>query len=187
MRTKIIVCLILFGIITTANAQRHYGRFGNAGGIPYNQEFRPYHNGPHSNFFFRPFVPRVIVRPCLPTVIIERNSYRRYQEPVYDDNRDIMTDEDLCRINRNIQTMRIDNDKVSFLKDQIDYFFLTSSQLSNLLYAITFEDNRLDLAKYAYRKIIDPQNYGLVFNTLTFNSTKHDLDIFIDNQNICRK
>ena len=81
----------------------------------------------------------------------------------------------------------MDNEKVAFLKDQIDYVFLTSGQLSNLLYNITFEDNRLELAKYAYRKTIDPQNYGLVYNTLTFNSTKRDLDIFIDNQSICRR
>jgi len=190
MKTTVIVCLTMLGIATTAQAQRNGGRVENNERTSRNNErtsnrdFRPEHNQARCNVVVRPLFPRVEVR--MPNIVIERNSYRRYPEPVCD-TRNILSDEELCRINRNLQTMRMDNEKVAFLKDQIDYVFLTSGQLSNLLYNITFEDNRLELAKYAYRKTIDPQNYGLVYNTLTFNSTKRDLDIFIDNQSICRR
>jgi hypothetical protein len=43
----------------------------------------------------------------------------------------------------------------------------------------TFENNRLEVAKYAYRKTADKQNYYQLNDALTFSSTKEELARFI--------
>jgi hypothetical protein len=42
----------------------------------------------------------------------------------------------------------------------------------------TFENNRLDIAKYAYGKTVDKRNYSVVNDAFTFNS-KEKLDQYI--------
>jgi hypothetical protein len=178
--------MLLLATASTSFAQRHFGRGGYYGGRSFHNDFRPYHSMAGCNVYFRPAFPRVYIRPIAPAMVVGYNNYRNYNEPVYD-KRNVMTDADLCQINRTLQSFNSDNDKVAFLKSQIDTYFLTASQLSNLLYAFKFEENRLDLAKYGYRKTIDTQNYSIVYNTLSFNDSKHDLDSFIDNMNMCRR
>jgi len=42
----------------------------------------------------------------------------------------------------------------------------------------SFENNRLDIAKYAYGKAVDKRNYDVVNDAFTFNS-KEKLDQYI--------
>ena len=186
MKTKIIACLTLLGFATTAIAQRHGGRENERREQAYTLNSRSYHGEARHTVIVTPAFPRVIIRPSEPTIVIERKAYRRDYRTSYD-NRTILSDEELCQINRRLQNMRMDDDKVNYIKDKIDLYFVSSSQISDMLYIVSFESNRLELAKYAYEKTIDPQNYSLVFNTLDFNSSKRDLDQYIENQNICRR
>ena len=47
----------------------------------------------------------------------------------------------------------------------------------------TFENNRLEVAKYAYRKTVDKHNYFQLNEALTFSSSKDDLARFIRQSN----
>lgn len=185
MKTKVIVCLAMLGMTSTSFAQRHTEKGSKNERYGYNQTSRSNHREARRTVIISP-APRVILRHAEPVIIIEHNKDRRYHEPVRE-FRNRMTDEDLCQINRRVQNMMFENDKIEYIKDKIDFYFVTSSQVSDLLYNITFESNRLELAKYAFQKTIDPQNYSLVYNTLDFNSSKRNLDYYIDNQRICRR
>jgi len=185
MKTRVIVCLAMLGITSTSFAQRHFERGNDHRERSYNHDSRSYHGQARHTVIIAP-APRVVFRQTEPVIVIEHNNNRRYNEP----NREFrnrMTDDDFCQINRRLQNMMFESDKIEYIKDKIDFYFVTSSQVSDLLYNITFESNRLDLAKYAFQKTIDPQNYSLVYNTLDFESSKRNLDYFIDNQRICKR
>jgi hypothetical protein len=55
----------------------------------------------------------------------------------------------------------------------------TSQQVKELMLLFTFENNRLEVAKYAYRKTVDKQNYYQLNDAFTFNSSKDELARFI--------
>jgi hypothetical protein len=94
-----------------------------------------------------------------------------------------MSNDELYQLNRTLQGMNNEIDRVKYLKDRINYQYINASQLSALLYNLTIEEDRLDLAKFAYVKTVDQQNYNIIFNTLSYPDTKNDLDNFIKNQN----
>ena len=55
----------------------------------------------------------------------------------------------------------------------------TARQVTELASLFTFENNKLEIAKYAYRKTVDKQNYYLLNDVFTFNSSKDELARFI--------
>jgi hypothetical protein len=64
-------------------------------------------------------------------------------------------------------------------KQIIDRNYFTSQQIKDLLLLFTFENNRLDLAKYAYGKTVDKGNYFIVNDAFTFNNNKEKLSAYI--------
>lgn len=57
--------------------------------------------------------------------------------------------------------------------------YFTSQQVLAIMNAFTFESTKLDFAKHAYAKVIDPQNYFMVNSAFTFESSICDLNRFI--------
>jgi hypothetical protein len=51
--------------------------------------------------------------------------------------------------------------------------------VKELMLLFSFENNKLDIAKSAYRKTIDKQNYLNVNDALTFSSSREELVRFI--------
>ena len=56
---------------------------------------------------------------------------------------------------------------------------LSSHQLRSLLRLFSFERNRLELSKAAYPNIADPQNFFIVYDAFSFQSSIRDLNRFI--------
>lgn len=65
------------------------------------------------------------------------------------------------------------------VKTIIDKNNFTSTQVKEMVQLFTFENNRLDVAKYAYRKTVDKNNYYQVSDLFTFGSSKDELARFI--------
>lgn len=59
--------------------------------------------------------------------------------------------------------------------------YFTSYQASQLIKLVISESNRLELAKLSYRSITDRSNFGLVFDLLSFQSSKDELTSYINN------
>ncbi|MCB9262405.1 MAG: DUF4476 domain-containing protein [Flavobacteriales bacterium] len=55
----------------------------------------------------------------------------------------------------------------------------TSSEIAELMTMMSFDKSKLELAKYSYNLVIDPQNYLLVNRSFTFSSSVKELDQFI--------
>lgn len=57
--------------------------------------------------------------------------------------------------------------------------YVTTAQITELLDQLTFEDTKLSLAKSAYAKVTDPQNYFMVNKVFTFSSSVSELSDYI--------
>lgn len=61
----------------------------------------------------------------------------------------------------------------------ISHNCLSAAQTRDLLMIFSFESSRLELAKLAYLRSCDRQNYGLVFDAFQFESSARELDAYI--------
>lgn len=78
-----------------------------------------------------------------------------------------------------ISSTPFDNTRLNIAKQAIMSNGATSQQILELMGMLTFESNRLDLAKFAYRYATDPNYYFVVNNGFTFNSSINELNRFI--------
>ncbi|MEO8404756.1 MAG: DUF4476 domain-containing protein [Chitinophagaceae bacterium] len=56
---------------------------------------------------------------------------------------------------------------------------LTAAQVKEMMGLFSFDSNKLELAKSAYRSTVDKENYSCVSDALSFNSSKQELARFL--------
>ena len=104
---------------------------------------------------------------------------RNDRDPRYDDNYNrAMNDLDFSRAKGSLRKEWFENTRLASAKQVIERNYFTSQQVKELMLLFTFENNRLDIAKYAYGKTVDKRNYSIVNDAFTFNS-KEKLDQYI--------
>ena len=59
---------------------------------------------------------------------------------------------------------------------------MSTRQIANICKLFNFESNRLEFAKYAYHRCVDPNNYFLIDEVFTFDASKKELYNFIRNR-----
>lgn len=72
-----------------------------------------------------------------------------------------------------------DNNKLKIAKQAISANGVSSAQVRELIGFITFESNKLELAKFAYGKVFDKENYFMVNDGFTFSSSVNALADYI--------
>lgn len=85
--------------------------------------------------------------------------------------------------NRLVETIRnksFDDTKMTIAKQAIASNGVTSQQVYELMLLLTFESNKISLAKYAYEYTVDKNNYYIVNDAFTFNSSINSLDRYIN-------
>jgi len=55
-------------------------------------------------------------------------------------------------------------------------------QLVAILDEVSFDEDQLDLAKFAYDYVYDLENYYLVYEVFSFSKSIEELENFIDNK-----
>jgi hypothetical protein len=86
--------------------------------------------------------------------------------------------------NRGCSSIRhygFDSDRLCAAKRFASNHHLTVNQVREIMHMFTFESTKLKFAKYAFGRTCDVQNYYLVFDCLTFNSSRRELDCYINN------
>ncbi len=94
----------------------------------------------------------------------------------------VMNDAEFSRFMDRVNNESFESGKLDLLKTQIHYQFFTSLQVARIMDEFSFDSNRLDFAKLALAKTVDPQNYYLVSEKLSFNSNRQELNQFILSQ-----
>jgi hypothetical protein len=75
-----------------------------------------------------------------------------------------------------------DDTRIAICKEYIRTHPISSNELRELLGIITFENNRINLAKFSYRYVSDPSYFYTVYNAFTYNSSVNELIKWINQQ-----
>ena len=105
---------------------------------------------------------------------------RDNRDPRYDnDYTRAMSDYDFSQAKESIRKEWFENTRINTAKQVIDRNYFTSQQVKEILLLFTFENNRLDIAKYAYGRTVDKGNYFIVNDAFAFNNNKEELARYI--------
>lgn len=74
-----------------------------------------------------------------------------------------------------------DDKKITFINQQGRHAMFTSDQISVLVKDLSFDKNKIALAKSLFSKCVDKQKYFVVEDALDFESSRRDLRDFISN------
>ena len=91
----------------------------------------------------------------------------------------VMNAREFDQVKEQIRKEWFENNRLTSAKVIIDKNNFTAQQVKDLVLLFSFENNKLEVAKYAYRKTVDKQNYYLVNDAFTFSSSKDELARFI--------
>ena len=58
--------------------------------------------------------------------------------------------------------------------------YFTVSQAKQLIQLVSAESNRLELAKSAYGNITDPENFNLIYDLLSSQSSRNELSNYVN-------
>jgi len=72
--------------------------------------------------------------------------------------------------------------RMTIIKQAIGGRAVSSQQVLSLMKMMSFESTRLELAKWAYSKTIDRENYFIVNQGFSFSSSTSDLASFMAQQ-----
>lgn len=106
-------------------------------------------------------------------------SYNNCFEPVHNVPYG-MHPEQFNNLKRTIASRSFDNTKVEIAKQALRTNSINSRQVAELLELLSFDSNKLELAKFAYRYAVDPGNYYLTYDAFTFDSSIRELNRFIE-------
>jgi hypothetical protein len=86
---------------------------------------------------------------------------------------------DFCNLKNSITGKAFESSRMAVAKQAIASNYMSSAQITELVELMTFETSKLDLAKFAYRFTIDKNNYYLVNDAFSFESSIRELAGYI--------
>ncbi len=90
-----------------------------------------------------------------------------------------MSQIEFMQLKNTIASKSFESSKLQIAKQALEYNQFTSSQIADLMNEFSFESTKLDFAKSAYGKVIDKQNFYLVNNAFSFESSIKELNQYI--------
>jgi hypothetical protein len=93
----------------------------------------------------------------------------------------VMKDDYFNSLKSTVGSKSFENTKKDIITSGIDENYFTSVQLKELLSLFSFENTKLEIAKYAYRKICDKQNFSVIYDAFQFESSVNELTEWLKN------
>lgn len=81
---------------------------------------------------------------------------------------------------KKIQAQDFDEAKKEAVQNFISNNCFTSQQVKSLLEQLSFEEDKLELAKLAYSKVTDKTNFKIILQVFEFDMAKKELESFIN-------
>ncbi len=91
----------------------------------------------------------------------------------------VMKNDDFKDLKSSVNNRNFESYNSSKIKTAIDNNYFTSEQVFELLRYFTFEDTKLDIAKYSYKKVCDTKNFYKVYDAFDFESSVTELKNYI--------
>lgn len=92
-----------------------------------------------------------------------------------------MNSQSFSDFKQSLSNESFDNTRMNIAKSVINSNYFTTAQVKELLPLFSFEGNKLEIAKYAYKNTLDKSNYFSVADCFTFSSNKDELMRYIQN------
>lgn len=121
--------------------------------------------------------PQVFLDPRLP-IVPATEPHGHYYEPVPCGPM-AMTATDFQLLKQTIGNGSFESTRLAIFKQALAYNYFTTAQVCKLIDEFWFENSKLEVAKLAYPKTIDPNNYYLVNNSFSFSSSVNELGDFL--------
>lgn len=84
------------------------------------------------------------------------------------------------QLKRTVESESFDSSRVELLESTLRNNFFNSHQIKELMMLVSFDSGRLQFAKSAYTRTVDPENYFIVREALSFSSSKTELTNYIN-------
>lgn len=84
-------------------------------------------------------------------------------------------------LRKTLRNEGFDDKKLVIAKQVVRDNGVSSEQVKDLLQEFSFENNKLDLAKYCYQYVSNRGNYFIVYDAFSFSSSKDELARYIQN------
>ncbi len=94
----------------------------------------------------------------------------------------LMSDSEIQTLMQSMKNATFDEKMISVAKTALKNSMLKTSQVHQLLDLITFEQQKLELAKYCYDKTTDKNNYYTLYNDFKFSNYSDQLDKYINSK-----
>jgi len=91
-----------------------------------------------------------------------------------------MSPEAFSALLRMLEKASFSDEKYSIVKEAASKNYFTSEQVLQILREFDFEDDRLKVAKLLYPKVVDPENFFIVYDAFTFSSSKRELRKWVE-------
>lgn len=87
---------------------------------------------------------------------------------------------DFTSMKNSISSKPFEDSKVQIAKQIIGSNCVSSAQVRDLMNLFSYEESKLDIAKFAFSRCTDPNNYYKVNDAFTYSSSIDDLNNFIE-------
>ncbi len=149
-------------------------RFVKCSEIDHN--YRP----PHDEYVMSYGRPQQVTRTT--TTITTTNNNDSYQPPAQPAGPPAVDRGTFAEMKKSIAAVNFDDTRISTAKTIIKNNYFTTDQVMELCRLFSFDDSKLDVAKYAYSHTVDANNYFKVANVFSFDANKQALNDYISSQ-----
>lgn len=93
-----------------------------------------------------------------------------------------MTSSEFKEASESVESKTFDDDKLLIAKQICQSNCMTSEQIRDMNKIFSFEDNRLEFAKFAYDYVYDTSDYYKVYDSFEFDMTIEELNEYLENR-----
>ncbi|MEO5570142.1 MAG: DUF4476 domain-containing protein [Bacteroidia bacterium] len=90
-----------------------------------------------------------------------------------------MSNYDFDNLRQSIDSKSFESTRMEIAKQVVSQRYVSTLQVKELMDLLTFESSKLELAKFAFDKTVDKENYFRVNDAFTFESSIRELDDYI--------
>ena len=98
-----------------------------------------------------------------------------------DDNNNgrVISDQEFRQVRESLRREWFENTRVTTARQIVDRNYFNSRQVKEIVQLFSSENNKLDLAKYAYGKTVDKQVYYIINDVFAMNNSREELARYI--------
>ncbi|HUR10729.1 MAG TPA: DUF4476 domain-containing protein [Flavitalea sp.] len=97
-----------------------------------------------------------------------------------DEYRSPLSEMEFARLREQVRRENFENARLTLARQITERNFLSSQQVKQLLQFFSFENNKLELAKVAYRNTTDKRNYYMIYDVFSFSRSREELTQYIE-------